>query len=145
MASPDAYSAPAQPKTARRVESTGSPLAVGLGRQPQRWDVSTDDLGLWIAPAGGDPSPGLGHCPPPHAGLCPTGQRAARPLGAPGHTNPGAVAGLLAARAAPTLAVPRSRPADASPGDHPAEDLQARGAAEWPRQRCLHPHAPALL
>jgi integrase/recombinase XerD len=48
-------------------------------------------------------------------------------------------------RAPPTLVVPRSRPADASPGDHPPEDLQARGAPEWPRQRCLHPHAPTLL
>src|SRR5439155_13670777 len=48
-------------------------------------------------------------------------------------------------RARPTLVVPRSRPPDASPGDHPPADLHARGAPAWPRQRCLDPHAPALL
>ena len=48
-------------------------------------------------------------------------------------------------RAPPALVVHRSRPADGSPGDHPPEDLSARGTPEWPRQRRLASPTPARL
>src|SRR2546430_1979093 len=101
MAGPAAHAAPAPPKTASGVASPGRPLAVGLGRQPHRWDVSAEARCRWMAPAGGAPAPGRGPGPRPDAGPGSPGPRGSRPLGAPGRTDPGAVAGRLAARPPP--------------------------------------------
>jgi hypothetical protein len=100
---------------------------------------------VWAAPTGRDAAAGLGHRPAAHAGAWPPGQRGQRPCGAPGRTDPGAVAAMLAACAPPALGVPRSAPADAAPGDSPPNDLEARGPPAWPRQRRLGSSAPTLL
>src|SRR5882724_5707924 len=145
VACPCARSPPQEPKTASLVASAGGPLPAGLGRPPESPDVSADDLCLWTAPDGRDAAAGLGHRPPTHAGPGPTRQRGQRPLCAPGRTDPGAVASVLAARAPPALVVPRPAPANTPVPHLPPKDVQSGGAPEWYRQRCLHPYVAALL
>src|SRR5262249_8207762 len=137
------HSAPAPPNTAGCAESAGSPLFAGVGRTPQSPDVSAADLRLRAAPAGRDAAAGLGHRPPTHAGPGAPGQRGQRPLGAPGPTDPRAVARVLEGHTPPALVVPRPARADPPVRYLPPKDFQSGGAPEWDPQGCLHPYPAA--
>jgi hypothetical protein len=92
--------APPEPtQTARRVEAARGPVPAGLGRAPERAEVSAAVLSVWASPQGGDTATGHGWRPPTPGGPGPSGQRGPRPRWTPGRPDPAAVTRGLAAQA----------------------------------------------
>jgi hypothetical protein len=140
-----AHSAPAPPKTARRVESEGGPVPPGLGQEPASSEVSADDLRLWAATDRGHTAAGLRHRRATDARAGALGQRGQRPLRAASPAGARVIAGVLAAPVAPPLGVSRPGRLGAPVPHLPPKDVQSGGAPEWPPQRGLHPCPAALL